>query len=200
MQPYIVGLSGSPQKNSSTSATLKYALKGASGVGAITNILQLSEYNLLFAGSANESEYPNDVFFLRNELKKADGIIIATPEYNNSISGILKNAIDLLGKIPFENKVVGLIGLAGGDAGAVNSINNLMIICRSLHCWVSPYTVSIANTQKIFDSKQNINEIKIVKRLFQLGYSTTIFASKLKKFYSDISYNLEENLFPINNN
>jgi FMN reductase len=200
MQPYIVGLSGSPEKNSLTAATIKYALRGAEAIGAPTKILQLNEYKLLIAGSVNESEYPDDIFFLRNELKRADGIIIGTPEHNNSISGILKNTIDLLGKAPFENKVVGLIGLAGGATGAMNSLNNLMIICRSLHCWVSPYMVSIASTHKVFDPQKNISEVKIVKRLFQLGYSTAMFACNLKKLNSNLLCNFKKKLPAINTN
>lgn len=200
MQPYIVGLSGSPQKDSSTAAALKYALKGAEKIGARTNLLQLNDYKLLIAGSVSESEYPDDLFILRNELKEADGIIIGTPEYNSGISGILKNALDLIGKVPFENKLVGLIGLAGGAAGAINSLNNLMIICRSLHCWVSPYMVSIANTKKIFDTQLNIKDIKIVKRLFQLGYSTAIFACNFKKINTELLCNYEENLTTIDIN
>lgn len=188
MQPYIIGLSGSPQKESKTSAALKYALKGAEGVGAKTALLQLNEFKLIIPGTVDETEYPDDVFLLRKELKKADGIIIGTPEHNSGISGILKNAIDLIGKAPFENKVAGLIGLAGGAIGALNSINNLMVICRSLHCWVSPYIVSISNTPKIFNLQKNINDVKIVKRLFQLGYSTAVFASVLKRFNLKLPY------------
>ena len=94
----------------------------------------------------------------------------------------MKNALDLIGKDPFENKVAGLIGLAGGETDAINSLNNLMVICRSFHCWVSPNTVSISNTRKIFDAQQNINNLKIVKRLFQAGYSTAVFANILRNF------------------
>jgi NAD(P)H-dependent FMN reductase len=200
MNPYIIGLSGSPEKNSLTAAAVNYALRGAQAAGAKTKLLQLNEYKLLIAGSVDESEYPDDLLLLRNELKKADGIIIGTPEHNSSISGILKNAIDLLGKTAFENKVTGLIGLAGGAAGAISSLNNLMIICRSLHSWVSPHVVSIANAHKVFDSQQKIKEVKILKRLFQLGYLTAMFACNLMKINSDLLCNLKANLSAINAN
>lgn len=183
--PNILAISGSPNKNGSTSAALRYALTGAAYYGAVIRMLELSEYKLPSAGSVNEPEADGDLIRLKNELNKADGFIIGTPEFHNGISGILKYTLDLLDKEQFENKVAGIIGVAGGNMGAVNSLNNLMIICRSLHCWVSPYGVSIANAGRVFDEQKNITDKKIEKRLFRLGFTTAKFADITGNYKAD---------------
>jgi NAD(P)H-dependent FMN reductase len=186
----IIAISGSPGSGSSTTAALKYALQGAEIFGAEVKMIELSDCNLVIAGSVKESDYPEDVTKLRNELNKADGIILGTPEYHGSLSGILKNALDLLRKEQFENKVVGLVGVAGGELGATNSLNNLSVICRTLHCWVSPHQVSIANSGSVFDKHKKLLDKGIKKRLINLGHSTAKFTSLNR---------IQENLGIINN-
>ena len=173
----VIAISGSSGNGSSTASALKYALQGAAAFGAEAKLIDLSYYNLAIAGSVKESDYHEDVTKFRNEVNLADGIILGTPEYHNSISGVLKNAIDLLRKEHFENKVVGLVGVAGGALGATNSLNHLSVICRSLHCWVSPYQVSIANSGKVFDEQKNILDERIKNRLINLGKTIAKFAN-----------------------
>jgi NAD(P)H-dependent FMN reductase len=183
--PNILAISGSPNKNSTTSAALRYALTGAASYGAVIRMLELSEYKLPSVGSGDDPEGLGDLIRLKNELSKADGFIIGTPEFHNSISGILKYTLDLLDREQFENKVAGIIGVAGGDMGAVNSLNNLMIICRSLHCWVSPYGVSIAKAGEVFDKQKNITDKKIENRLSRLGFTTAKFADIIGNHNAD---------------
>lgn len=93
----IIGICGSLRPNSYTKKALSVALKGCAEVGARTKLISLSEYNLVFCnGNKNESELPSDVFKLREEIKEAKGILLGTPEYHGSFSGVLKNALDLM--------------------------------------------------------------------------------------------------------
>ena len=50
-----------------------------------------------------------------------------------------------------ETKIIGLVGVAGGHVGAINSLNTMKTICRNLHCWVLPQEVSIANSSQSFN-------------------------------------------------
>jgi NAD(P)H-dependent FMN reductase len=76
------------------------------------------DYQLLFCdGKDDESEFPKDVFRLREEVKQARGIILGTPEYHGGYSGVLENALDLMGFEEFEGKMLGLLGVSG-EAGA----------------------------------------------------------------------------------
>ena len=66
--------------------------------------------------------------------------ILATPEYHGGSSGVLKNALDLMGFDEFEGKMVGLVGVSGGRMGAVDALNTLRNIGRALHAWVVRWT------------------------------------------------------------
>ena len=117
-QIHVVGLCGSLRKGSTTHAALRIALAGAKEAGAEVELIDLSEYKLIFYGEvAEESEYPPDVFKLKKKVQRAHGILLGTPEYHGSFSGVLKNALDLMWFEEFENKVVGLIGVSGRQDG-----------------------------------------------------------------------------------
>ena len=91
-------------------------------IGAAATLIDLRDYQLIFCdGKENESGYPNDVFRLRDEVKSAHGAILGTPEYHGGVSGVLKNALDLMGFEELEGKMLGLVGVSGGALGAVHA-------------------------------------------------------------------------------
>jgi FMN reductase len=148
----IIGLSGSlrPAHISTTRSAVVIALKGAAEVGGQVKMLDLSEYQLSFADVTLPPS--TSVLRLREDIQSAHGIVLGTPEYHSSFSGILKHALDLMGFEQFEGKIIGLIGVSGGKMGAVNALNSLRIVCRSLHAWVVPEQVSITEAAKQFDA------------------------------------------------
>src|SRR5712692_7918643 len=132
----VVAICGSLRRGSSTRLALKIALQGAQEVGAQTRLIDLQDYQLVFCdGKEDESTYPEDVFRLRREVGQARGIILGTPEYHGSFSGVLKNALDLMGFAEIEGKMIGLVGVSGGALGAINALNSLRTIGRALHAW-----------------------------------------------------------------
>jgi NAD(P)H-dependent FMN reductase len=156
---------------------LSLALKGAEEYEAETRMISLRDYKLVFYGEVDEEDYPPDVFRLRKEIKEADGIIFGTPEYHGSVSGILKNMLDLMGQEQLEGKIVGLVGVAGGHTGAINSLNTMRTIGRNMHVWVLPQDVSVADSSKIFNDDGSINDPVIKNRLLTLGQQVVKFAS-----------------------
>ena len=93
---HILAICGSLNAKSTTKMALSLALKGAEEYGADTRMIALRDYKLVFYGEVDEKDYPPDVFRLRKEIKESDGIIFGTPEYHGSLSGILKNMLDLM--------------------------------------------------------------------------------------------------------
>ena len=61
-----------------------------------------------------------------------------SPEYHSSMTGGMKNCFDHLAKEPMKGDVVGLFALAGGAMAALNTLNNMTIVARSLGAWVAP--------------------------------------------------------------
>jgi NAD(P)H-dependent FMN reductase len=173
----IVGVCGSLRSQSYTRMAVALALQGAEEVGAMTSLVDLRDRNLIFSdGREHEKSYPEDVFTLRKELKEANGIILGTPEYHGSFSGVLKNAIDLMGFKEFEGKIMGLVGVSGGALGAVNALNGLRVVGRALHAWVIPQQVSVPEAWRVFNEDGGIHDAAIEERLKDLGRKVARFA------------------------
>jgi len=172
----VVAISGSLRSNGYTCKALKFALEGAREVGAQTQLITLNDYNLVFVDGRDSKDYPEGVHRLRAEVKSAQGIILGTPEYHGSFSGVLKNALDLMGFDEFGGKMWGLGGVAGGTLGAVNALNSLRMIGRTLHAWVVPEQVSISEAWKKFDEDGNPKDEKLRQRLMDVGRQVSRFA------------------------
>ena len=175
---YVVALCGSLRQGSSTHAALQIALSGAKAAGAEVELLDLGAYQLVFQGSvANEADYPPGVFKLREKVKRAHGILLGSPEYHGSFSGVLKSALDLMGFDEFEDKVIGLVGVSGGRMGAVNALSMLRTVSTALHAWVVPNDVSIPRSSEAFDENGNLHDAELADRVKAVGRQVTEFAA-----------------------
>lgn len=111
----------------------------------------------------------------RAALRAADGIIPGSPEIHGSVSGVLKNALDLASSDEFEGKMVGNVAIAGGRMGATESLSHLRTIGRSLHAWVVPTQVSIGDSGEAFDSHGEPRDPEVGDRLKSVGRSVIAF-------------------------
>jgi NAD(P)H-dependent FMN reductase len=127
-------------------------------------------------GKEDDKEYPKDVFRLREEVKGAHGLILGTPEYHGGVSGVLKNALDLMGFEELEGKMIGLVGVSGGALGAVHALSHLRTVGRALHAWVIPEQAAVSEAWKAFDEKGNLKNPEIEKRLLDLGRQVARFS------------------------
>lgn len=171
----IVGICGSLRPGSYTRKAVKLALQAAQEVGAQTHLIDLRDYDLGYC-TGNESDYTQDVFRLRKELRQAQGIILGTPEYHGSVSGVLKNALDLMGFREFQGKMLGLVGVSGGQMGAINALNSLRTVGRALHAWVLPEQISIPVAWKMFDPAGNLKDAALEERLKTVGRQVAQFS------------------------
>lgn len=191
---HVTGICGSLSTDGTTKKALALALKGAAEYEADISLIELREYDLVFYGSVARENYPADVLRLRRQLRESQGIILATPEYHGSLSGALKNMLDLMSTEDLEAKIVGLIGVAGGHIGAINSLNTMKTVCRNLHCWVLPQEVSIADSAHAFNDDGSANDSAIEDRLLNIGRQVVKFASVQKKVQQDDFMKLWEGL------
>ncbi len=171
---HIIAICGSLNPNSKTRLALRVALQGALEKGAEVELVDLRDFELVFCGTP-ESKYTPDVYRLRKIVSQAQGIILGTPEYHSGPSGVLKNALDLMGFKEFQGKVVGLVGTAGGATGAINSLNSLRTVARSLRAWVVPDQVSIARAWKVFDDSGHLKDSDLEERLLEVGRQVARF-------------------------
>ena len=92
------------------------------------------------------------------------------------MSGVLKNAIDLMGFSEFEGKMVGLIGVAGGRMGAEGSLAQLRSIARNLRAWVVPEQASIPQSFQAFNEDGQLVDTELAKRVEGVGQQVARFA------------------------
>lgn len=175
----IVGINGSLRAESYSAQALEVAATRVKALGAQMEILDLRTLNLPFChGGDDYSDYP-DVARLCQTVKEADGLILATPEYHGSVSGVLKNALDLMGFEELTGKVTGLISVLGGQSNS-NALNDLRVIMRWVHAWVIPDQIAIGQVWKAFDSEGKLVDQKLSQRFDQFAQSLVENTQKLK--------------------
>jgi FMN reductase len=93
------------------------------------------------------------------QLALADGIILGSPGYHGSISGLIKNALDYAEDLRgdrrpyFSGRAVGCIATAGGWPGAVNTLGALRDIVHALRGWPTPLGAAINSSERVFDDE-----------------------------------------------
>jgi len=191
----VVGLAGSLRAGSATARAVRHALRGAEEEGARVELLDLTALDLPFLGRESEGANALKVERFRAGLRAADGVILGSPEIHGSISGVLKNALDLAGADEFEGKMVGLIGLAGGRMGAVETLSHLRTIGRSLHAWVVPNQASIGDSHAAFDGDGEPVDPELAERLKAVGRQVAHFA-RLHKCENHLQFMREWEVAP----
>ncbi len=175
----IVGIGGSLRPDSYSQMALSLAAQRVEALGAQVEILNLRTMQLPFCNG--EDEYPGypDVERLRNAVKQADGLILATPEYHGSVSGVLKNALDLMDFEQLDGKVTGLLSVLGGQSNS-NALNDLRVIMRWIHAWVIPEQIAIGQAWKVFGPDGKILDEKLSQRFDQFAQSLIDNTRKLR--------------------
>jgi FMN reductase len=175
----FVGIAGSLRPDSYSQLALGLAGDRLRALGAEVNLLDLREMNLpLCHGGKDYSDYP-DVERLRQAFYEADGFVLVTPEYHGSLSGVLKNALDLMSFDQLDGKVAGLISILGGQSNS-NALNDLRTILRWVHTWVIPEQVAIGQAWKAFDGQGKLLDEKLSQRLDDFAQSLYDNTRKLR--------------------
>ncbi|OKH38632.1 NADPH-dependent FMN reductase [[Phormidium ambiguum] IAM M-71] len=175
----IVGIGGSLRNDSYSQLALKLAAQRIEALGAEVEILDLREMQLPFCnGEKSYPDYP-DVKKLRNAVQQADGLILATPEYHGSVSGVMKNALDLMNFEQLSDKVTGLISVLGGQSNS-NALNDLRVIMRWVHAWVIPEQIAIGQAWNAFSNDGKIVDEKLSQRFDEFAQSLVENTGKIR--------------------
>ena len=175
----FVGIAGSLRPESYTYLALIQAVDRLKALDAEVEVLDLRTMNLPLSNGGNEYPDHPDVERLRTAVKQADGLILATPEYHGSVSGVLKNALDLMSFDQLDGKVSGLISVLGGQPNS-NALNHLRLIMRWVHAWVIPEQVSIGQAWKAFGQDGKLLDEGLAKRFDQFAQSLLDNTRKLR--------------------
>lgn len=181
MTSTILGIGGSLRKDSVTALALRIALEGAENAGAHTRLLNLAALPLpLFDGTYTLDGYTPEgratIEMLLDATREAQGLILASPTYHNTISGALKNALDYMELLwqdnppRLEGKVVGLVSMQLGVSGTGNNtLMTMLLAARAMRAWVAPTMVAVPDSRTMFDQDGQTKDPTIMKRLQTLG-------------------------------
>ncbi|CAN5264170.1 NAD(P)H-dependent FMN reductase [soil metagenome] len=148
----IIAISGALRKGSTNTALLHAVAKQAAPDMEF-DIATLHGIPLYDGDDEDANGKPQAVSALDKRIRAADGVIIATPEYNFSVPGVLKNASDWLsrGSNPFKWKRTGVMGASGGPVGTARSQYHLRQNLQALEAIVMPKPeIFVANASEKF--------------------------------------------------
>jgi len=163
MPTKILAFAGSTRKNSHNKQLVKIAADGAKKSGAEVTVIDLADYPLpLFDEDLEAAGFPEEATKLKELMKSHDGFIISSPEYNSSISAVLKNAIDWASRktgdeaplAAFTGKTAAIISASPGGLGGLRGLVHLRSILGNINVTVIPESRSISSAhQELVDGK-----------------------------------------------
>jgi len=170
---HVIGISGSLRDGSYTRLGIERALTSAANSGASTTLVDLRAYDLpVFDADHRDA---GDAEMLRDQLQQADTVLLGTPMYHGSYSGVLKNAIDYCGFDEFAETTVGLLAVAGGSF-PTGALSHLRLVCRAVNAWVLPHQVAIPSARDAFENGGLIDE-DLGERVDTLGRRAVEYAA-----------------------
>jgi len=167
----ILGFAGSLRKGSYNRATLRKAVQLAPDSVDI-EVFELDDIPL-YNGDVEARGFPEPVQEFKSKISEADALLIVTPEYNYSIPGVLKNAIDWASRppteTPLDGKPVAIMGASTSRFGTVRSQLHLRQACYALNMPVLPKPeVHIASAREKFDGNGNLIDERTIAQVQKL--------------------------------
>ena len=113
-------------------------------------------------------DYPPIVHQFRQFVSQADALVIGSPQYCDTYSAVIKNAIELLGADVFRGKVVGIVTVAEGSS-AMGAFQSLQSLCFSLNAWVIPITAAVPAAAHVFENAESPLSQQVLAHVDALG-------------------------------
>jgi NAD(P)H-dependent FMN reductase len=175
----VIGIAGSLRRASYNAALLRTAIELAPPSLTI-EAASIRGVPIYDGDVETEQGIPDSVRALKDKVAAADGILLVTPEYNNSIPGVMKNAIDWMSRPPadiprvFGGKPIALMGATPGASGTILSHAAWLPVLRTLTTrpWFGP-RVYVSQAAKVFDGEGHLTDesVRANVRNFLLGFA-----------------------------
>jgi len=160
----ILAFAGSTRTDSYNQKLLEEAVSMARSMGAEVTILRLSDYSMpLYDGDLEKQEgLPKNAQKLRQLLIASNAVIIASPEYNASVSGVLKNAIDWASRgenggpsrDAFKDKPFAIMSASPSKTGGVRGLQHLRSILKNVGAIVVEQEVTVPEAHLYFSQEK----------------------------------------------
>ncbi len=179
--PFILGLGGTTRAGSSSEVALRYALKAAERLGATTAMIAGPALDLPMYGPEKPERTPAAIELIKL-LRRSNGVIITSPGYHGSISGLIKNALDYIedmrsdAAVYLDGRAVGCVACAYGWQATGSTLAALRSIVHALRGWPTPVGVAVNSSLKVFDADGNCLDPSIGNQLDLMAKQVVEFA------------------------
>jgi NAD(P)H-dependent FMN reductase len=169
-QPKILALAGSTRQGSWNKKLVRVAAKSAEQAGAMVTLIDLRDFPLpLYDGDDEAAQgIPQPATDLKKLFVHHGGLLISAPEYNSSITAVLKNAIDWVSRpvegepslVAFRGKVAGLLSASPGALGGLRGLVHVRSILGNIGVLVLPDQFALVKANEAFDGDGNLKDAK----------------------------------------
>jgi NAD(P)H-dependent FMN reductase len=176
--PKILAFAGSLRAGSFNRKILTHAIEGAVAAGGTVDVLELRELPLpLFDADLEAAGRPENAGILKERMKAADALLIASPEYNSSVTAAWKNAIDwasrpAAGEAPlaaFKGRTAALCAASPGALGGLRGLVHARAILGNLGVLVIPEQVAVPKVDGLLGADGRLTDEPLRSRLEELG-------------------------------
>jgi FMN reductase len=178
--PLIVGLGGTMTTNSSSERILRHVLSECEAAGAETLVFDGTAIDLPMYGYGTPRTDKAQAMIAA--LRRADGVVIASPGYHGTVSGLIKNALDYIEDMAkderpyFEGRSVGLISVAAGWQATGTTLATLRSIVHALRGWPTPMAVTVNSQMPVFGEDGAVSDPALLGQLSILAQQVVGFA------------------------
>ncbi|NJO41857.1 MAG: NAD(P)H-dependent oxidoreductase [Cyanobacteria bacterium CRU_2_1] len=187
--PKVLAFAGSTRTGSFNKQLVKIAASGAKSAGAEVTYLDLRDLPLpLFDEDLEAAKgIPENAITLKDLMKSHDGFLIAAPEYNSSITGVLKNAIDWASRpmegeaslACFVDKVAAIMSASPGALGGLRGLVHVRSILGNLRVLVIPSQIAVMKAHEAFNPDGSLKDAKQQTSVEELGAKVATILAKL---------------------
>ncbi|SMH71695.1 NADPH-dependent FMN reductase [Candidatus Nitrosotalea okcheonensis] len=189
VKPKILAFAGSTRTDSFNKKLVKIATGGAMEGGADVTVIDLRDFAMpLYDGDLEQQQgLPSNARKLKDLMLSHQGFLISSPEYNSSISGVLKNTIDWVsrpveGEEPlacFKGKVAGIMSASPGGLGGLRGMVHVRAILENIGVIVIPDQIAIAKAHEVFHADGTLQDKKQEEQVKKIGFNVAKLLVKI---------------------
>ncbi|HEX9585228.1 MAG TPA: NAD(P)H-dependent oxidoreductase [Gammaproteobacteria bacterium] len=178
-QPKILAFAGSTRRESWNKKLIRVAAKGAEDAGAAVTLVDLADFPMpMYDGDLEvQKGIPEKGREFKKLLREHHGFLMSCPEYNSSVSGVLKNAIDWASRREgdekplecFRGKLVCLMSASPGRLGGLRGLVHVRAILGNIGCIVLPNQVAVSSANEAFDADGRLRDESQREQVEKLG-------------------------------
>jgi chromate reductase, NAD(P)H dehydrogenase (quinone) len=189
VKPKILAFAGSTRADSFNKKLVKIAADGAKDIGVDVTVIDLRDFAMpLYDGDLEQKDgLPQNARKLKDLMLLHQGFLISSPEYNSSISGVLKNTIDWTSRQSqgeeslacFKGKVAGIMSASPGGLGGLRGLVHVRAILENIGVLVIPDQIAISKAHEAFDMDGTLKDKKQEDQVKKIGASLSRLLLKL---------------------